>query len=174
MGVSEESISKFLIGNRFHVKLRILSPENCKESLRVKSWKAEVTAEIFTWNRYPIKNLLMDSLLTPIVESTYLNRDTCKFESSQKDESRWQSTDSTKAYRNTSAFKCRQYELCHLNLFGQNLKVGGPTQPPVLLDSLFVLFQVKRGTICQFTVVHFDFCSISNIFSCCYACITLE
>jgi len=45
MGVSKELISKFLIGNRFHVKLRILSPENCKQSLRVKSWKAEVTAE---------------------------------------------------------------------------------------------------------------------------------
>jgi len=29
----------------------------------------------------------------------------CKFESLQKDESRWQSTDSRKAYRNTSAFK---------------------------------------------------------------------
>jgi len=28
----------------------------------------------FTWNRFPIKNLLIDSLLTPIVESTYLNR----------------------------------------------------------------------------------------------------
>ena len=45
MGVSKESISKFLIGNRFHVKLRILSPENCKQSLQVNSWKAEVTAE---------------------------------------------------------------------------------------------------------------------------------
>ena len=45
MGVSKESISKFLIGNRFHVKLRILSPENCKQSLQVKSWKAEVIAE---------------------------------------------------------------------------------------------------------------------------------
>jgi len=45
MGVSKESISKFLIGNRFDVKLRILNPENCKQSLRVKSWKAEVTAE---------------------------------------------------------------------------------------------------------------------------------
>jgi len=45
MGVSKESISKFLIGNRFHVKLRILSPDNCKQSLQVKSWKAEVTAE---------------------------------------------------------------------------------------------------------------------------------
>jgi len=50
--------------------------------------------------------LLIDSLLTHIVESTYLNRDMCKFESSQKDESRWQSTDSSKPYRNTSAFKC--------------------------------------------------------------------
>ena len=26
----------------------------------------------FTWNRFPIKNLLIDSLLTPVVESTYL------------------------------------------------------------------------------------------------------
>jgi len=48
----------------------------------------------FTWNRFPIKNLLIDSLLTPIVESTYLNMDMCTFESSQKDESRVQSTDS--------------------------------------------------------------------------------
>jgi len=45
MGVSKESISTFLIGNWFHVKLCILSPENCKQSLQVKSWKAEVTAE---------------------------------------------------------------------------------------------------------------------------------
>ena len=45
IGVSKESISKFLIGNRFHVKLRILSPENCRQSLQVKSWKADVTAE---------------------------------------------------------------------------------------------------------------------------------
>ena len=45
MGVSKESINKFLIGNRFHVKLRILSPENYKQSLRVKSWKAEITEE---------------------------------------------------------------------------------------------------------------------------------
>ena len=45
MGVSKEPISEFLIGNRFHVKLRILNPENCMQSLRVKSWKAEVTAE---------------------------------------------------------------------------------------------------------------------------------
>jgi len=29
----------------------------------------------FTWNRFPIKNLLIDSLLTPIVESTYLQID---------------------------------------------------------------------------------------------------
>ena len=27
----------------------------------------------FTWNRFPIKNLLIDYLLTPIVESTYLH-----------------------------------------------------------------------------------------------------
>jgi len=45
MGLSKESISKFLIGNWFHIKLHILSPENCKQSLQVKSWKAEVTGE---------------------------------------------------------------------------------------------------------------------------------
>jgi len=39
------------------------------------------------------------------VESTYLNRDMCKFESSKKDESRWQSTDSSKVYRNTNVRK---------------------------------------------------------------------
>jgi len=39
MCVSKESISKFLIGNRFHVKLRIFSPENSKQSLQVKSFK---------------------------------------------------------------------------------------------------------------------------------------
>jgi len=32
MGASKQSISKILIGNRFHVKLRILSPENCKQN----------------------------------------------------------------------------------------------------------------------------------------------
>ena len=36
---------QILIRNQFHVKLRILSPENCNQSLQVKSWKAEVTAE---------------------------------------------------------------------------------------------------------------------------------
>jgi len=45
MGVSKESISKFLIGNRFNAKLRILSPANCKQSLQVKSLKAKVTGE---------------------------------------------------------------------------------------------------------------------------------
>jgi len=49
------------------------------------------------------QNLLIDSLLLPIVECTHLNMDMCKFESSQKDESRVQSTDSSKVYRN--AFK---------------------------------------------------------------------
>ena len=42
---SKKSIGKCLIGNRFHVKLCILIPENCKQILRVKSWKAKVTAE---------------------------------------------------------------------------------------------------------------------------------
>jgi len=70
----------------------------------------------FMWNWFPIKYLLINSLLTLIVESTYLNKDMCKFESSQKDESRWQSTDSSKAYRNTSAFKY-QHGLSHFESF---------------------------------------------------------
>jgi len=127
MGVSKESISKFLIGNRFHVKLRILSPYSnriwgCVILLRMRK---------FTWNRFPIKKLLIDSLLTPIVESTHLNRDMCKFESSQKDERRWQSTDSSKAYRNTSAFKYTKlmifsYHSCYLS-HGTRLEKGFST-----------------------------------------------
>ena len=33
---TRESIGKFLMGSRFHVKLRILGPENFKQGLRVK------------------------------------------------------------------------------------------------------------------------------------------
>ena len=78
----------------------------------------------FTWKRFPIKNLLIDSVLTPIVESTYLNRDTCKFESSQKDESRWQSTDFSKAYRNTSAFKCAYLQCNTIKIAAQRWSTG--------------------------------------------------
>jgi len=39
-GVMKESICNFKkIANRFHVMLRILSPESCKQSLRMKSNK---------------------------------------------------------------------------------------------------------------------------------------
>jgi len=51
----------------------------------------------FEWNRIPNKNLLTDFLFTLIVESTYLNIDTCKFESSQIDENRAQSAASKKS-----------------------------------------------------------------------------
>jgi len=61
------------------------------------SVRKELISKFLIGNRFPIKNLLINSLLTPIMESTYLNRDMCKFETSQKDESRWQSTDSSKA-----------------------------------------------------------------------------
>jgi len=37
MGVSKELISKFLIGNRFHVKLRILRPYSFKDSFASES-----------------------------------------------------------------------------------------------------------------------------------------
>ena len=70
MGVSKESISKFLIGNRFRVKLRILSPENCKQSLRVNSWKAEVTAEKEQTQDYN------QNFVTPAHKSLHLNKPT--------------------------------------------------------------------------------------------------
>ena len=38
-----------------------------------------------SWNRLPFKNLQVDSLLISHVESSYLNKDECKFESSQND-----------------------------------------------------------------------------------------
>ena len=70
----------------------------------------------FTWNWFPLKKLLMDSLLSPIVKSTYLNVDMCKFESSQKDESRAQSVDSSKACRKPRVFNC--FELFSFYLRG--------------------------------------------------------
>jgi len=68
MGVSKESISKFFIGNRFHVKLRIFSPENCKQSLRVKSLQAEEAAEKKQTQHYN-KNFV-----TQAHKSQYLNK----------------------------------------------------------------------------------------------------
>ena len=88
----------------FVFSLLLLQPFNFSPvsfACNFQDWGCVILREI----DFLFKNLLIDSLLTPIVESTYLNRDMCKFESSQKDESRWQSTDSSKAYRNTSAFK---------------------------------------------------------------------
>jgi len=62
----------------------------------------------------PIKHLVIHSLLTQIVESTYLNINMCKFESSQNYESRAQSVDSSKACRKPSAFNC--YCICSISL----------------------------------------------------------
>ena len=108
----------------------------------------------FTWNRFPVKNLLIESLLTPIVESTYLNRDMCKFESSQKGESRWQSTDSSKAYRNTSALKCCFFVICPFRFlfkyfyYYRVFSFRGATGPfwlalAELLSSIFLLCIIK-------------------------------
>ena len=45
MGVTKESITKFLIGNRFHVKLRILSPYSNRYYLN-KDWGCVILCEI--------------------------------------------------------------------------------------------------------------------------------
>ena len=44
-GEEFESISIFLMGNRFHVTLHILSPKSCKQCLSLKCWKAKIRAE---------------------------------------------------------------------------------------------------------------------------------
>jgi len=44
MRTSKESNRKMLIGNWLHLKLRFLSPEICKQSLELKSWKAKEKA----------------------------------------------------------------------------------------------------------------------------------
>ena len=49
---------------RFYVELCIFSRYSNKYCVRIRN---------FTWNRFPIENLLIDSLLIFIVESTFLN-----------------------------------------------------------------------------------------------------
>jgi len=49
---------------------------------------------------------VIDSLLLSLVETSDLNTNMRKFQSSQKDESRAQSADSSKAYRKRRAFYC--------------------------------------------------------------------
>ena len=52
------------IFNRKSISRTITHPQSLfEQGLRMRNC---------TWNRFPIKNLLIDSLLTPIVESTYL------------------------------------------------------------------------------------------------------
>jgi len=64
--------------------------------------QARSLSQIF--NRKSI--FVIDSLLASHVECSYLNTDRYKFESSQKDESRTQSADSSKTYRKARAFNC--------------------------------------------------------------------
>jgi len=45
-------------------------------------------------------------------------------------------------------------------------KLGVRYVTPSFSVHFFLLTQVKLGIFCQFTVVHFDFCLISHIFSC--------
>ena len=52
-----------------------------------------------------------------LVKNSYLDRDMCKFESSQKDESRAQSSDSSKAHSKSGAFN--QHELSTVSSFVQ-------------------------------------------------------
>jgi len=52
MGVSKESISKFLIGNRFHVKFRILSPYS-----KSKTYYLLISAGFFQLQAGPFTSL---------------------------------------------------------------------------------------------------------------------
>ena len=64
-----------------------------------------LTMRNVTWNRFPTKNLWMIPCFFHL-EWSYLNTDMRKFETSQKEESRAQSADSSKAYRKRRAFYC--------------------------------------------------------------------
>jgi len=77
--------------------------------IRCKDWWCVILREIDFLLKFVIDSLL----ISPVAWSCF-NTDMCKFESSQKDESRAQSADSSKAYRKPSrAFKCRQYPVSH-------------------------------------------------------------
>jgi len=68
MGVSKESIGRFLIGNRFH---EITHPQLWNLiQIEIFSKISGMRVGNFTWNRFPIKHLPIDSLLTPIAKST--------------------------------------------------------------------------------------------------------
>jgi len=102
--IYELVLRNFNCSLEFVFSLLLIQPFNFSPvslACNLQDWGCVILREI----DFLFKNLLIDSLLTRIVESTYLNRHMCKFESSQKDESRWQLIDSSKAYRNTSAFK---------------------------------------------------------------------
>jgi len=71
-----------------------------------------------------------------------LNVDMCKFESLQKDESTAQSTDSSKAYRNTSAFK---FSFVKLLFFPVNRYIDLEK----FIDSLF-----KNIRSCTLSTIH--------------------
>jgi len=60
----------------------------------------------------------MDFLLDSHMENSYLKTDMCKFESSQKDENRAHSADSSKAYRKPRTFNWtyKQFTIAHMEL----------------------------------------------------------
>ena len=67
MGVSKESISKFLIGNRFHVKLRILSPY----SNRIKQRRGHLSIQTFLCHdSFPLqveRDILVETIENPYI-----------------------------------------------------------------------------------------------------------
>ena len=88
-----------------NLSFQLFARKHCLQVLELKMYS-------FTWNRFPIfKNIAIDSLLAFNVESTYLNTDISKFESSQKDESRAMSADSLKAYWKPKAINYRK-DMC--------------------------------------------------------------
>jgi len=74
-GEEFESISKFSIGNRFHV-IQYYASSVLQPASNPYRWKAErrfmsfiragVTCRLLTWNRLPIENFLIDSNSSPV------------------------------------------------------------------------------------------------------------
>ena len=71
MGVSKESISKFLIGNRFHVKLRILSPySNRKKKVKNGMWNIRLFICFDVCTRHELHRPLAHTVCTTQIDNS--------------------------------------------------------------------------------------------------------
>ena len=83
----------------------------------------------------------------------------CKFESSQKAENRWQSIDSSKAYRNISAFKYGQLRVFSkfLNVYEQIIWCFGYHIVKTFIKNKPIQFNYKLRSLSSYEGFQFNF-----------------